>query len=395
MAPESKVRKASRRTIFLALLAAGVMAGTWLMLGKLKPGEESIGQRTPVVISVIPLGVARKEKLHLVDTPQVTPSFTPPTDIRSLTPKAASDPNVTPQPPQVFQSKKLLRGAKPVTYIDDTCEYLRMRWDPANAAPGTIIVPIMYHRVKEKPGERGVNQTYFKQTMRKAHELGFQTITAEQAADFLERNANIPPRSLMLFVDDRRVPVINKHFMPFLKQYDWVVISSWIIANTDERPGLWERIEAAYATGRVDVQSHGLRHLYMIPGTPKKKIQEEINGPFPYFEEHFGYKPVAFIWPGGNYTPYAVRVARKAGYRIGFTIFPNGPVMFNWVPLQKAERKVGDPLLLLPRYHANSVKEQLPIAVEMGDKARAQALAHYPQEAAWYREHCGGELPRP
>ena len=329
----------------------------------------------------------------ILPTPQaVLPA---PTPIASPSPDPNRGLNPNPSPPTFFQTRQLLRGAKPVTYIEDTCEYLRLRWDPNNAAPGTIIVPIMYHRVKEKPGERGVNRAYFKQTMRKAHALGFQTITAQQAADFLEHNAKIPPRSLMLFVDDRRVPVINKHFMPFLKKYDWVVISAWIIANTDQRPGLWERIEAAHATGHVDVQAHGLRHLYMIPGTPKKQIQEEIYGPIPYFEEHFGYKPVAFIWPGGNYTPYAVRIAREAGYRIGFTIFPNGPIMFNWVPLQKAERQVGDPLLLLPRYHANSVKEQLDIAVEIGEKARAQALADYAQEAAWYRAHCGGELPPP
>ena len=360
--------------IFLLALGALGLAGCG--------GDSSAVARTPVVLEVESPAAAAATATTTVPQVPSRPTFTP-------------DPNVTPEPPPVFQSNKLLRGAKPVAYIDDACEYLRLRWDLDNAAPGTIIVPIMYHRVREKPGERGVNEAYFKQTMRKAHELGFQTITAEQAADFLERNAKIPPRSLMLFVDDRRVPVINKHFMPFLKRYDWTVISAWIIANTDERPGLWERIEAAYQTGHVDVQSHGLRHLYMIPGTPKKKIREELYGPFPYFEEHFGYRPVAFIWPGGNYTPYAVRVAREAGYRIGFTIFPNGPVMFNWIPLQKAERKVGDPLLLLPRYHANSVKEQLPIAVEMGEKAKAQALAHYPQEAAWYREHCGGELPRP
>jgi peptidoglycan/xylan/chitin deacetylase (PgdA/CDA1 family) len=253
----------------------------------------------------------------------------------------------------------------------------------------------MYHRVKHAKGERGVDQTYFKQTMREAHRLGFQTITAEQAADFLYHNAKIPPKSLMLFVDDRRVRVIQEDFMPFLKKYDWTVISSWIISNTDNIPDLWERIEALYATGHVDVQCHSLRHVYILPSTPKKTIREEIYGPIPYFEEHFGYRPIAYIWPGGNYTRYAVRTAREAGFRIGFTIFPNGPVMFNWVPLQKADRNIGIPPLTLPRFHANQVKEQLPIAVEMGEQARQQALDHYPQEAAWYSQHCGGELPPP
>ena len=346
-----------------------------------------------------PTAPARTPVLIPLPTPApATPTQAPtpaPTPRPASTPAPAPTRAPAPEPLPIFQTDLIQRGSKPVTYLDDTCFYLRQRWNPNNAQPGTIIVPIMYHRVKEKAGERGVSNAYFRQTMREAHRLGYQTITAQQAADFLEHNAKIPRRSLMLFVDDRRVPVLMNHFMPFLKKYNWTVISSWIIANTDNIPHLWERIEAAHATGHVDVQSHGLRHLYILPSTPKQKIIEELNGPIPYFEEHFGYRPVAFIWPGGNLTPYAVRVAREAGYRIAFTIFPNGPILFNWVPLRKNERAIGDPLLLLPRYHADSVKSQLAIAVEISDQARADALARYPQEAAWYQQNCGGELPAP
>jgi len=372
-----------------ALAAAFLLLLTGLLAGCEKDSEVAVA-RTPIVIH-LDENSARTEEVA-ASAPSPVPTATP--EPHSV-PRATIDPDITPEPPILFQSKKILRVAKPVTYIEDTCDYLRMRWDPDNAEPGTVIVPVMYHRVKRAEGERGVNQAYFKQTMREAHRLGFQTITAEQAADFLYHNAKIPPKSLMLFVDDRRVRVIQEDFMPFLKKYDWTVISSWIISNTDNIPDLWERIEALYATGHVDVQCHSLRHVYILPSTPKKTIREEIYGPIPYFEEHFGYRPIAYIWPGGNYTRYAVRTAREAGFRIGFTIFPNGPVMFNWVPLQKADRNIGIPPLTLPRFHANQVKEQLPIAVEMGEQARQQALDHYPQEAAWYSQHCGGELPPP
>jgi peptidoglycan/xylan/chitin deacetylase (PgdA/CDA1 family) len=372
-----------------ALAAAFLLLLTGLLAGCEKDSEVAVA-RTPIVIH-LDENSAQTEEVA-ASAPSPVPTATP--EPRSV-PRATIDPDITPEPPILFQSKKILRVAKPVTYIEDTCDYLRMRWDPDNAEPGTVIVPVMYHRVKRAEGERGVNQAYFKQTMREAHRLGFQTITAEQAADFLYHNAKIPPKSLMLFVDDRRVRVIQEDFMPFLKKYDWTVISSWIISNTDNIPDLWERIEALYATGHVDVQCHSLRHVYILPSTPKKTIREEIYGPIPYFEEHFGYRPIAYIWPGGNYTRYAVHTAREAGFRIGFTIFPNGPVMFNWVPLQKADRNIGIPPLTLPRFHANQVKEQLPIAVEMGEQARQQALDHYPQEAAWYSQHCGGELPPP
>lgn len=378
----SRMRRAAFWAICLLLVAALVTACS-------KDAEPEV-RRTPVIVHLpatsTPSGVV--EVAANAATATLIPAEKP--VIRATIP-----PDVTPEPPPVFQTNKILRVAKPTTYIDDVCEYLRLRWDPNNAAPGTIIVPVMYHRIKNKPGERGLDKNYFRQTMREAHRLGFETITSEQAADFLEHNAKIPSRSLMLFVDDRRIPVIQDHFMPFLKKYDWTVISSWIIANDDSIPGLWERIEALHDTGRVDVQSHSLRHVYIVKGTPKKTIREEIYGPIPYFEEHFGYRPIAYIWPGGNYTAYAVRTAREAGYRIGFTIYPNGPIMFNWAPLQEADRKIGIPLLTLPRFHANQAKEQLPIAVEIGEQARQQALEHYPQEAAWYSQHCGGQLPAP
>jgi len=369
--------------LLIALGVAGLAACT-------KDKSAAEVERTPIVVEVNQVAAAQQSTVQPLPTAVLTvePASTP-------IPAATIAPDVTPEPPTVFETDLLYRGIKPRTYIDDTCEYLRMRWDPNNAAPGTFIVPVMYHKIRHPGDKKGLDRTYFRQTMRKAHKLGYQTITAEQAADFLEHNAKIPPRSLMLFVDDRRVDVIMKDFMPWLEKYDWNVINAWIIANSDNIPGLWDRIEAAHETGRVDIQSHGLRHLYIIPSTPKKKIKEELYGPFPYFEEHFGYRPIAFIWPGGNFTRYAVRVARQAGYRIGFTVYQNGPVMFNWVPLRKEDGAMKDPLLVLPRYRPNLVKEELSKAIEIGEQARKEALDHYPQEAAWYQQHCGGQLPPP
>jgi hypothetical protein len=66
-------------------------------------------------------------------------------------------------------------------------------------------------------------------------------------------------------------------------------------------------------------------------------------------EQHFGQRPVAFIWPGGNYTPFSVQVARQAGFKLGFTANSQGPILFNWVPLGEAEQAIGDPLMVLPR----------------------------------------------
>ncbi len=298
--------------------------------------------------------------------------------------------------PDPFDSDLLLRGVQPQTYIEDACAYLQQRWAPENSAPGTILVPVMYHRVGEGAGAgggEGVPPAYFRQTMAEARRLGYQTVTAAQAASFLEDNASIPERSLLLIVDDRRLGTVEGHFLPVLEEYDWTVTLGWIIADTDTRAGLWERLERLHATGRLDVQSHGLRHLYMLPNTPVKQIREEIFGPIPILEQHVGYRPVAFVWPGGNFTRKTVEVAREAGYKLGFTVFARGPLLFNWIPLGKEERAMEDPLLVLPRYWGSrGIIEQIGKAAAIGDEARAHAAVHFDQEAAYYRAHCGGEL---
>ena len=295
-----------------------------------------------------------------------------------------------------FVPDNMYRWAKPATYIDDACQYLRQRWDPAGSPPGAIVVTVMYHRIRPRAGMDGIPEQQFRADLAAARRMGYETVTAPQVADFLEHNARIPYRSLLLIVDDRRAGIIERYFMPVLQQYDWTVTSAWIIANSDDIPNLWARMEALNASGRVDVQSHGLRHTYIVPSTPTQRIREELFGPIPIHEQHFGYRPVAFIWPGGNFTAKAVAIAREAGYHIGFTIYPNGPVMFNWVPLGKTERAVGDPLMLLPRYWGNvNLAGGLRDSAAMGDAAHQQALASFAEEATYYHAHCGGELATP
>lgn len=324
-------------------------------------------------------------------TATATPLATP-----TLTAAGAPAPG-TPAALAPFASKHLLRGVRPETYVGDVCLYLRQRWAPQNSAPGTILAPVMYHRVGEGPGAgggEGVSPAYFRQTMAEAKRLGYETVTAPEAAAFLEENARIPERSLLLIVDDRRLGTVEGHFLPVLEENDWTVTLGWIIADTDQRAGLWERLERLHATGRLDVQSHGLRHLYMLPNTPIKQIREEIFGPIPILEQHVGYRPVAFVWPGGNFTKKTVEVAREAGHKLGFTVYARGPLLYNWVPLGKEEREMGDPLLVLPRYWGSrGIIEQLGKAVAIGEEARQQAAAGFEQEAAYYRANCGGELP--
>ena len=170
-----------------------------------------------------------------------------------------------------------------------------------------------------------------------------------------------------------------------------MVTLGWPIGNTNE--DLWNWMERLNGTGRLDIQSHGYNHVYITEQTSETVIRVEILDPIPIIEQHFGKRPVAFIWPGGNFTPLAVAIAHEGGYQLGFTAFSRGPLMFNWIPQGEQERLVADPLMTLPRSWSTDQTLPLDIAEQIGAAARAEAISNYPQEAEYYRMYCGGELP--
>jgi len=268
-----------------------------------------------------------------------------------------------------------------------------MRWDPDGSPPGTVVLPIMYHSIRDPArmpdDEVTVSTDYFQATVADARALGFETITTAELIGFLTRNARIPRRSMIMIVDDRRPGVVAEYILPVVEDFDWTVTLGWIIGDTG--PDLWSFMEGLAAGGRLDVQSHGMRHHYIVEGTPETEIRQEIGGPIPILQEHFGTRPLAFVWPGGNFTSRSVEIAREEGYQLGFTAFSRGPLLFNWIPLGEGERSVGDSLMVLPRAWSPSAIVNLEQAGRIGDEAAHHAEENHGAEADWFRQYCGGE----
>jgi len=275
-----------------------------------------------------------------------TPTSIPPTS--TFTPTASP----TPEPLEVFSSPHLRTGITPVTYIEDVCSYLENRWGEGKSEPGTIVVPFMFHSVA-KPGRTikdntTISMERFEYFMAKAKELGFSTITTEQLIGFLYENEKIPQRSMILIKDDRSAGV-TELFMPYLEEFDWTLTLAW---PTTDLTGddLWARMESLAESGRLDVQSHGHDHIYIQDYMPLEEIEEEIYRPIEVIQEHFGTTPKAIIWPGGNFTEESIALAEEAGFKLGFSVYSNGPIMYNWIPLREEQIIMNAPLMVLPRY---------------------------------------------
>jgi peptidoglycan/xylan/chitin deacetylase (PgdA/CDA1 family) len=314
-----------------------------------------------------------------------TPTITPTSTI-TLTP------TITPTswPLSSFESSLLLQDVDPVSYIEDTCEYLEKRRGEGKSEPGTIVVPIMFHSIL-RPGleitdPSQVTTEMFESFMEKAESMDFETITMNELLGFLENNQAIPERSMILMLDDRR-PDTPQLFMPYLEANDWTLTLSW--PTTDETDDeLWKKIEGYVDTGYVDVQSHGHDHIYIQWYTPVEEIEEEIYKPIEVIESHFGFKPIAIIWPGGNFTELSLEMAHDAGLLLGFTVYNRGPLMFNWIPQGDAERAVNDPLLTLPRYWSIEAERALDEAVAIGEAAKTAAEEVKEEELLYYSLFC-------
>jgi hypothetical protein len=274
-----------------------------------------------------------------------------------------------------------------------------MRWSAEKSQPGTVVVPIMFHSIVQNgtrvTDPKDITGDEFIAFVNYARYLGFETITTQQLLDFLTTNSQIPPRSMIMIVDDRRPGLIREWLMPVLDDNDWTVTSAYI-ADPYSFQFAWDLMDELFLSGRIEVQSHGYTGgLYILPETPIDQIQNEIWNSTPVLEEHFSARPIAFIWPGGNFTPLSAEIAREGGYELGFSAYSRGPLLFNWIPLGEEERAVNDPLMVLPRAWSSAVNVNLDEAVKISEQAAAYAEENFQAEADWYRTYCGGEIENP
>jgi hypothetical protein len=346
---------------------------------------------------VVQLNTATLGKIQISITPAPTKTVLPPTETVKPSSTTTSTPTSTTTPFEInyFNTRKLLSDVHPTSYIENQCAYLMTRWEPGKSEPGTIVVPVMYHSVRQagRPvtDPLTVSHEYFIATMNHAKKLGFETITVEQLTGFLKNNDPIPPLSMILIIDDRRPGVVRDHFLPVLEENDWTVTLAYItgLANDWE----WKELERLNTSNRLDVQAHGFLHngsTYFTEWTEPEVIIEEVYNPIPLIEEHFGNRPTAFIWPGGNFTSEAIKIVHEAEYQLGFTAYSRGPLMFNWIPLGDPEIEVNDPLMVLPRYWSSTAYINLDDAVEISGQASAFAEMNRAQEYRWYDAFCQG-----
>jgi hypothetical protein len=310
--------------------------------------------------------------------------------------------------PDIYISEHLNPIDVPRSYIEDTCEYLKNRWDPNNAAPGTVVMIIMFNNINRgaKPDSSdSITVIQFERLLENIKGQGFEAINTEQLADFLESNQYIPPRSVLLLQDGRRTAEnFERHFRTPWEKWGWPVVNGWIIQTETPEP-LWQENLALEQEGFVDHQLYSSLHRFSSVAS-EGFLSVELKKYIDIFEERYNKAPIAITWPGepGINFPGA---ARGLGIRLGFTQNARGPVMYNWVPQadhEDLERPAyypevdyNDPLMTLPRYWPSQVLDNLDQVRLTGKEAIAYAKQNKEVELEYYNIVCApeyGPIPR-
>jgi hypothetical protein len=334
------------------------------------------------------------------------------TPLPSETPiPTATVPRTPPALPSAFQTAILNPENLPRSYVADACQYLKNKWDSTKSSPGTVVMVIMSHRIDQdattsNPATTTIASRDLKQLMDDLQQAGFNAINMQQMADFMYDNAKIPERSFLFIIDDRASSSkYNDHFRKYYEQWGWQIVNAYI--GLDERPDLWAENAVLSNEGWVDYQAHGYIHNIPISdGSTDEFITSEMQGVLGTFQKYFNKTPIAYIWPGGGFSRRAVEIGTQLGYKLGFTVNPRGPVMYNWIPqadtfndsnpLAIPETPAGNPLMTIPRYMDINARENIDTVRAIGQEAKLFAEQNKAIELEYYDIVCSstyGHIP--
>jgi hypothetical protein len=314
-----------------------------------------------------------------------------------------------PELPGIFQSTILNPIDAPHSYIKDSCQYLKNKWNGSNAKPGTIVMIIMikgiYKGWVEESG--GIRYDDLDKIMAELKRQNFEAIDTEQLLAFMEQNSYIPPRSVMIIQDgNRQYDNFHEHLRKYWEDWGWPVINGWV-SQPSSSEELWRDNIGLETEGFVDHQPSGVMFgTYLSDDSSPAVMDRELKGSMDTFTKRFGKTPIAFIWPGGGFGQRPVETARELGYQLGFTSNSRGPVMYNWVPQADEfdparpvfipEGKINDPLMTLPRYWPSEALVQIDTVRAISKQAITYAAANKKTEMEYYDIVCAptyGPIP--
>lgn len=186
----------------------------------------------------------------------------------------------------------------------------------------TVRVPVLtYHRVHTMPAvgqpDLIVDPVNFDAELRALHDAGYHTISQKQLFDALFEGKPLPPRPIVISVDDGYVDDVRT-MLPDLEHWH-MVATFFVITGRMTEPGFLsaDQIRELDQVG-MDVGDHTAHHVDLRLLTPAE-LKAETAGSRHTLEAVLGHPVYVFAYPFGAFNDNVVQAVRAAGFTMAYT----------------------------------------------------------------------------
>lgn len=212
-------------------------------------------------------------------------------------------------------------------------------------------VPILcYHRFGSPASKMTIAPQAFAAQLEWLARNGYRVIRLADLQGFLQGRQALPPRSVVITIDDGYESV-HRHAYPLLKKHGF---PATIFVYTDfigVGDGLsWPQLQEMQRSGLVDVQSHSKTHRNLVErgaqesdARYRQAIDNEMRVPRELLAKRLEGSTIKHIaWPFGDANAVVLDSATRHGFELGATVSPGGNAFFSQPLLLKRTMIFGD-----------------------------------------------------
>lgn len=212
-------------------------------------------------------------------------------------------------------------------------------------------VPILcYHRFGSPTSKMTISPQTFGAQLEWLAKNGYRVIRLAELQGFLQGRQPLPPRSVVITIDDGYESV-HRHAFPLLKKYGFpatVFVYTDFIGVGD---GLsWPQLQEMQRSGLVDIQSHSKTHRNLVErgaqegdARYRQAIENEMRVPRELLARRLEGSNIKHIaWPFGDANAIVLDSAARHGFELGATVSPGGNAFFSQPLMLKRTMIFGD-----------------------------------------------------
>jgi peptidoglycan/xylan/chitin deacetylase (PgdA/CDA1 family) len=193
---------------------------------------------------------------------------------------------------------------------------------------GKYVLPIvMYHSVSPSASRQtmlAVKPETFERQMRFLRDNRYNVITLEELVALIKDKKKIPPRTIVITLDDGYRDNYTYAF-PVLKKYG-LCATIFIIVDEVGRPQNdrlnWNQIKAMQDSGLIVFGSHALGPEPLNKIKSEEEVKNQVFLSKQILEQKLGKKVYAFSYPEGRFNPKIRQLVIDAGYKVAVATNP-------------------------------------------------------------------------